>query len=266
MCEVAPADVLYKDPSHHYTSALLNAIPVPDPTVIPDPDTRIKGELPSPLVPALRLPVPHPLPAAQERCAAEEPQLRDLGGGHYVACHFPIGHAEAPPAAVNGYAEATAGSEGRLTGPRVPGGDDGTAEPHPHATRPDATPGPDRRRHRRGAARARPGGGDLRGDRRRRRRVPGAALQLLRRPPGADGGAGAPQPRRPGRDHRRRRAGRDDASRGAGGLGPGAPRRGLARPCRLPPAGVAARAGRARCRPTRASPSALRWPPTRSPS
>ena len=28
--------------------------------------------------------------------------LREVGGGHYVACHFPLGHAEAPPAAVNG--------------------------------------------------------------------------------------------------------------------------------------------------------------------
>ncbi len=31
--------------------------------------------------------------------------LRDLGGGHYVACHFPIGHDEAPVAvttALNG--------------------------------------------------------------------------------------------------------------------------------------------------------------------
>jgi peptide/nickel transport system ATP-binding protein len=112
ICEVAPADALYQDPSHHYTSALLNAIPVPDPTVVPDPDIRIKGELPSPLFPPSGCRFRTRCPAAQERCAVEEPTLRDVGGGHYVACHFPIGHAEAPPAAANGFAEATAGAEG----------------------------------------------------------------------------------------------------------------------------------------------------------
>ena len=98
ICEVADADTLYRDPAHHYTSALLNAIPVPDPTVRPDPDTRIKGELPSPLFPPSGCRFRTRCPAAQERCAAEEPQLRDVGDGHFIACHFPIGHEEAPPA------------------------------------------------------------------------------------------------------------------------------------------------------------------------
>jgi hypothetical protein len=44
-----------------------------------------------------------------ERCAVEEPKLRDLGDGHYVACHFPIGHEEAPPAPANGDGVAAAG-------------------------------------------------------------------------------------------------------------------------------------------------------------
>ena len=62
------------------------------------------------------------------------------------------------------------------------------------------------------------------------------------------------------------RAGRDDAPRGAGGLGPGAPRRGSRDPAGyrllasrlVPPGEVSAHAA--------ASPSARRWPPTRSPS
>jgi len=104
VCEVAASDTLYRDPAHPYTVALLKSIPVPDPTVRPDPEDRIEGELPSPLFPPSGCRFRTRCPLAQERCAVEEPQLRDLGGGHYVACHFPIGHEEAPVAvtAANG--------------------------------------------------------------------------------------------------------------------------------------------------------------------
>jgi peptide/nickel transport system ATP-binding protein len=105
VCEVAGSDDLYKDPAHPYTDALLKSIPVPDPTIRPDPETRIQGELPSPLFPPSGCRFRTRCPLAQERCAAEEPMLRDLGEGHFVACHFPIGHEEAPAihaAAMNG--------------------------------------------------------------------------------------------------------------------------------------------------------------------
>ncbi len=97
VCEVASSDRLYQDPSHPYTNALLRSIPVPDPTVRPDPTTRIQGELPSPLFPPSGCRFRTRCPSAQERCALEEPTLRDLGDEHYVACHFPVGHSEAPP-------------------------------------------------------------------------------------------------------------------------------------------------------------------------
>jgi peptide/nickel transport system ATP-binding protein len=47
-------------------------------------------------------------PAAQERCAAEEPLLREVEPQHYIACHFPRFGGEAPadasvPVAVNGH-------------------------------------------------------------------------------------------------------------------------------------------------------------------
>jgi peptide/nickel transport system ATP-binding protein len=98
ICEVAPSDDLYRDPAHPYTDALLKSIPVPDPQVRPDPEKRIQGEIPSPLFPPSGCRFRTRCPYAQERCAVEEPMLRDLGGGHYVACHFPVGHAPAPPA------------------------------------------------------------------------------------------------------------------------------------------------------------------------
>src|SRR5262249_13100611 len=97
VCEVADSDALYEDPAHPYTVALLKSIPVPDPKGRPDAGDRIEGELPSPLFPPSGCRFRTRCPLAQERCAVEEPLLRDLGSGHYVACHFPIGHEEAPP-------------------------------------------------------------------------------------------------------------------------------------------------------------------------
>jgi peptide/nickel transport system ATP-binding protein len=95
-CEVAPSDDLYRAPAHPYTAALLKSIPVPDPTVRPDPDARIQGEIPSPLFPPSGCRFRTRCPHAQERCAAEEPTLRKVATGHYVACHFPLGHDAAP--------------------------------------------------------------------------------------------------------------------------------------------------------------------------
>jgi len=91
VCEVAPADDLYVKPAHPYTYLLLRSIPVPDPDVLPDPDTRIKGELPSPLFPPSGCRFRTRCPHAQERCALEEPRLRPVGEGHFVACHFDFG-------------------------------------------------------------------------------------------------------------------------------------------------------------------------------
>jgi peptide/nickel transport system ATP-binding protein len=90
VCEVAPSDDLYDRPAHPYTSRLLDSIPVPNPEVKPDPTNRIQGELPSPMAPPSGCRFRTRCPIAQERCASEEPQLRDIGQGHYVACHFPL--------------------------------------------------------------------------------------------------------------------------------------------------------------------------------
>jgi peptide/nickel transport system ATP-binding protein len=108
-CEIAPSDDLYRKPAHHYTAALLKSIPVPDPSVRPDPEARIQGEIPSPLFPPSGCRFRTRCPAAQDRCAVEEPALREVAPQHFVACHFPIGFPPAPAAApadpsVNGHA------------------------------------------------------------------------------------------------------------------------------------------------------------------
>jgi peptide/nickel transport system ATP-binding protein len=107
ICEVGPPDDLYAQPAHHYTNALLAAIPVPDPTLERPEKAGVAGELPSPLAPPSGCRFRTRCPAAQERCVAEEPLLREVAAGHYVACHFPLLGGEAPadagiPVAVNG--------------------------------------------------------------------------------------------------------------------------------------------------------------------
>ena len=97
VCEVAPSDVLYQTPAHHYTSVLLDSIPVPDPEIAIT-KTAIEGEPPSPVLPPPGCRFNTRCPAADARCHSEEPQLREVGAAHFVACHHPLVGGEAPVA------------------------------------------------------------------------------------------------------------------------------------------------------------------------
>ena len=92
LCELAPPDVLYHRPAHPYTEALLASIPEPDPTrgahKVPK---RLAGDLPSPIDPPSGCRFRTRCPYAQPVCAEEEPQIRELTPGQFVACHFPVG-------------------------------------------------------------------------------------------------------------------------------------------------------------------------------
>jgi oligopeptide/dipeptide ABC transporter ATP-binding protein len=99
LCEVGPGDSVYREPLHPYTRALLDSIPSTDPAATRTA-TTIKGELPSPIHPPSGCRFRTRCPRAAERCAAEEPQMRELAAGHSVACHFPLAGTEgAVPAA-----------------------------------------------------------------------------------------------------------------------------------------------------------------------
>ncbi|HEX8804589.1 MAG TPA: oligopeptide/dipeptide ABC transporter ATP-binding protein [Acidimicrobiales bacterium] len=98
LCEVGPPDRLYERPAHPYTAALLASIPIPDPAVVPDGDDLLEGDLPSPVAPPSGCRFRTRCPRAQDRCAVEEPQMRAVAGGRYVACHFPLETVVAPPA------------------------------------------------------------------------------------------------------------------------------------------------------------------------
>ena len=89
VCEFAAPDDLYYRPAHPYTAALLAAIPLPDPTIVPDRN-ELSGDLPSPLEPPAGCRFRTRCPRAAARCAAEEPTVRAIGEDHYVACHFPL--------------------------------------------------------------------------------------------------------------------------------------------------------------------------------
>jgi peptide/nickel transport system ATP-binding protein len=90
MCEVGSPEDLFASPSHPYTGALLAAIPVPDPSVRPDEEHVLGGEVPSPIHPPSGCRFRTRCPKAQERCATDEPTLREVAPNHYVACHFPL--------------------------------------------------------------------------------------------------------------------------------------------------------------------------------
>ena len=87
MVEMAPRDLLYADPLHPYTQALMSAIPVPDPTVKRQ-RILLEGDVPSPLNPPPGCRFHTRCPLAFDLCRQEEPPFKDYGGGHYAACHW----------------------------------------------------------------------------------------------------------------------------------------------------------------------------------
>jgi peptide/nickel transport system ATP-binding protein len=89
ICEVAAPEMLYREPAHPYTWLLLESIPEPDPLQAVSSASAV-GELPSPLDPPSGCRFRTRCPSAQERCTAEEPQIREIGPNHFVACHFPV--------------------------------------------------------------------------------------------------------------------------------------------------------------------------------
>jgi peptide/nickel transport system ATP-binding protein len=89
LCEVSPTERLFARPAHPYTALLLEAIPVPDPTVRPMANVPF-GEPPSPLDPPSGCRFRTRCPRADARCAAEVPLLHEVGDGQFVACHHPL--------------------------------------------------------------------------------------------------------------------------------------------------------------------------------
>ena len=87
--EVADKKELFANPSHPYTVALLSAIPLPE-RHPKEARKRIilQGDLPSPADPPSGCVFHTRCFMAKDICAKEKPELKDIGNGHFCACHF----------------------------------------------------------------------------------------------------------------------------------------------------------------------------------
>lgn len=87
MVEFGSKEDIFSNPMHPYTEALFSSVP------IPDPDTKIKriilqGDIPSPAHPPKGCKFHTRCSKCMDICSEVEPQFKDYGNGHFVACHL----------------------------------------------------------------------------------------------------------------------------------------------------------------------------------
>jgi peptide/nickel transport system ATP-binding protein len=87
LCEVGPLVDVYQYVLHPYTRALLEAVPVPDPTRRRT-EPMHPGEIPNAINPPPGCHFHPRCPMAQPNCSVDEPPLRELRPNHYTACHY----------------------------------------------------------------------------------------------------------------------------------------------------------------------------------
>ena len=88
MVELADAREIYDHPLHPYTRSLMSAVPLPDPKMARENQRIVlTGDIPSPLNAPSGCPFRTRCPHASEICAQSMPEFKDVGGGHFVACH-----------------------------------------------------------------------------------------------------------------------------------------------------------------------------------
>jgi oligopeptide/dipeptide ABC transporter ATP-binding protein len=87
LMEIGPSKIIVNQPRHPYTQALLSAVPEPDPAAKGRKGV-LKGDVPSPIERPPGCPFHTRCPIVRPNCKTQEPQLRELGPDHFVACHY----------------------------------------------------------------------------------------------------------------------------------------------------------------------------------
>ena len=89
LMEVSDRDELYSNPLHPYSQALLSAVPIPDP-LIEERRQRVilQGDVPSPANPPKGCNFNTRCPKVMDICHTTDPEFKDVGGGHWVACYL----------------------------------------------------------------------------------------------------------------------------------------------------------------------------------
>lgn len=87
--ELASSDELYSNTLHPYSTALLSAVPIPDPDKEAQKSRQIiEGEIPSPINPPPGCNFAPRCPKACDICRQQKPALKEIKPGHFVACHL----------------------------------------------------------------------------------------------------------------------------------------------------------------------------------
>jgi len=86
--EIASSKMLYKNPLHPYTQALLSAVPIPDPSLQRANRIILKGDVPSPIDPPPGCSFHPRCLYARDTCRQSEPPLKEINQEHFAACFF----------------------------------------------------------------------------------------------------------------------------------------------------------------------------------
>jgi peptide/nickel transport system ATP-binding protein/oligopeptide transport system ATP-binding protein len=84
--EMGEKKYLFREPRHPYTKALLSAIPIPDPKQRKEQEI-VMGDVPSPINPPKGCRFHTRCPEVMDVCKIEEPPLKEIKAGYFVACH-----------------------------------------------------------------------------------------------------------------------------------------------------------------------------------
>ncbi|MDU6296534.1 oligopeptide/dipeptide ABC transporter ATP-binding protein [Clostridium celatum] len=89
LVEKGTSTEVYSNPMHPYTQALLSSVPIPDPRIAKvNKRIILEGDIPSPIDPPPGCRFKGRCRYAKAICGQEEPKMKELEKGHFVACHL----------------------------------------------------------------------------------------------------------------------------------------------------------------------------------